>query len=137
MREVALAGLGWPAVLGIVYGADMGRDARGRSRGAAGRYIYDQCFVYRLAAGEVCIESAAHWFFRAEEAILPLFPGANAQSEVGRIEMPAQRVGIFSQDHVAHVVDQIVFVNGDERGRSAGAPDPNLSGHHVSVDGNE
>lgn len=48
--------------------------------------------------------------------------------------MSAQRVGVFSQNHIAHVVDQIILIDGNESRRGTRAPHPNLSGDHVSVD---
>lgn len=59
----------------------------------------------------------------------------DADIEVGRVKGAAERVGVLSKDEVTHIVDKVVFVDGDESRGGVRAPDPDLASHHVGVYG--
>jgi hypothetical protein len=105
--------------------------------GAALRHVDDQGLGHLLAAREVGVEGAAHFLLGPQGAVL----GASgvsrndAQRHVGRVEATTQRVLVFFQDHVAHVVDQIVLADLHQRGRGIGPLDPYLAVQHAGCDG--
>lgn len=59
--------------------------------------------------------------------------GPDAEGEIWRIELAAERVGVLAQDHFSHVVDKIVLVYRDQRGRGARPLDPDFAHDHVAA----
>jgi hypothetical protein len=76
------------------------------------RHIDEQGVVDRLASWVVGIQCSTHLLFRPQYAVYTLggvIPGLYAQSDVGGVEGLAQRVGVLSENHIPHVVNQIVL----------------------------
>lgn len=129
--KIALASLRRSAIVVVIYSCSMRRGAGRGSRGASTGNIDDQGLVDILTTGKVRIKSATHRLLWTQQTILPLLSWADAQCEIGRIEVSPQRVGVLSQDHISYIVDQVVLINGDYCGRGTWTPDPNLAGNHV------
>jgi hypothetical protein len=93
----------------------MGGTGAGRGpRGAPGWGVDDEGLVDGLAAGIVGVQRPADWLFGTEDPLLALLARDEAQDEVGRVEVPAEGVGVLAQDKVADIVDEVVLVDGDE-----------------------
>lgn len=111
---------------------------RAGSRGCSGcspeGHVDDESVVYRLSTWEVSIQGPRHGLFRPEHAFLLVSMWFDAEGEVWRIELAPERIGIFAQDHISHVVDQVIFVDGDQRSRGTRPLHPDLSRHHVAAD---
>jgi hypothetical protein len=108
---------------------------RGLGRPALG-HVNDKGLVHRLAAGEVGIERPAHLLLGAQRPVLVASSLArdDAQSDIGCVEAAAQRVLVLFQDHVAHIVDEVVLADLDERGRGVGPLDPDLAVQHAGAE---
>lgn len=113
----------------MVIGRHAGRWLGGASRG----HVDDEGLVDRLTAGEVGVDGVTHVLLGPQGAFACALAiaGHNAQGNVWRVEAPAQRVCILFEDHVAHVVDQVVLSDLDERGRGIGPLDPDLAVQHA------
>lgn len=100
------------------------------------RHVDDKGLVDGLAAGEVGIEGAAHVFLGAQRALSSPLSIArhDAQRHVGRVEAPAERVGVLFENHVADIVNQVVFANLHQRGRGTGPFDPDLAVQHACAE---
>lgn len=131
-REVV--GLVAPVVIMVVV---VGGHLRGRLWGAALGHVDDERLGHCLSARKVGVEGAAHVFLRPQCAVLRTggFSWDNAEGYVGCIKAAAQRVLILFQDHVAHIVDEVVFADLHERGRGIGPLHPDLAVQHVGGDG--
>ena len=106
-----------------------------RGSGSASQGHFDeQCLVHRVPAGEVNVEGLADGLLGAQCSLLPVLSWDDPQRDVGRIEAPPQGVCVLLQDHVAHVVDQLVLQHGDQRRRRPGALDPDLATDHAGLD---
>lgn len=60
--------------------------------------------------------------------------GYYAEQDVRSIEAPAQRIAILSEDHVAHIVDQVILPDLNQGGRGMGALDPDLAVQHAGAE---
>lgn len=100
--------------------------SRGWSRSPPKRNVDYQSIINRLTAGKVSINRLAHVLVGSQLSLPLVLAGHNPQSQIWRIELSTQRVGVFPQDHVSHVVDHIVFIYRDERRRRTGPPYPYL-----------
>lgn len=129
--EIIVSRLMWPIVNTLVE-TGIGRGLGG----ATGRHINEKGIVGRLSAGKVGVQGSAHGLVGLQ-VTRGLVAGRYPDGQVGGIKLSTERVGIFPQDHVAHVVNQVVLVDGDERGRGTGPLDPNLPGHHVGAYGQQ
>lgn len=119
--------LGGMVVFGIVR-----LRARRRLRCSPYGHVNDEGLVDVLAAGEVGVECAAHVLLGAQGAVLSSLAIArdDAERDVGGIEAPAEGIGVLFENHVAHVVDQVVLADLDQRGRGILALDPDLAVQH-------
>ena len=120
-------------VVVCIEARDLGRGFRGTRPG----YVDDQGLVDRLAAGEVGVEGPAHLLLGPQDSLLGLcvcIARQDAQGEVWGIEAPAQRVAVFPEDHLAHVVDQVVLADLHQGGRGVLALDPDLAVQHAGVE---
>jgi hypothetical protein len=61
-------------------------------------------------------------------------PRANLQRNIRRIEIPAQRIRVFPQNHLAHIVHEVLLIYRNERRRRIGPFDPDLPRQHAAVD---
>lgn len=116
-----------------IVARDLGRGLRGACPG----YVDDQGLVDRLAAGEVGIEGPAHVLLGPQDSLLALcacVARQDAQGQVWGIEAPAQRVAVLAEDHLAHVVDEVVFADLHQGGRGILALDPDLAVQHAGVE---
>jgi hypothetical protein len=101
-------------------------------------HVDKQCLVYRLPAGEICVQGTGHWFLGTKNPFLSLpLAGHYAQRQVGGIELATERIGVFAQDQLAHIIHQIFLADGDDGRRRARPLDPELAGHHVGADGQQ
>ncbi|KAG7144636.1 hypothetical protein HYQ46_006620 [Verticillium longisporum] len=116
--EITFSSLrGPPRVMSVVYGCRVGDGAsRRRSRCSSGRYVNDESLIDGLTAREVCVDGAAHGLFGTQKPLLPLFARKDTQCQVWGVKVSSQGVCVFLQDHVAYVVDQVIFVDGDQSG---------------------
>lgn len=124
-------------VLRIVVVGIILRDTGRRLWCAGPRYVDDESFVNRLAAGVVCVEGPAHLFLGAQDAFLALsivVARQDAQREIGSVEASTKRIAILSEDHLAHIVDEVILADLDQRGRGALALDPDLAVQHAGVE---
>lgn len=101
-----------------------GNPRRGLWR-AAGDINYDGV-LDGLAAGVMGIERAAHVFVGLQQTIFCI-ARVQTDGQVRCIKVLAQRVGVLAQDGIAHVVDEVIFVDGDESMRGTRPLDPNLA----------
>lgn len=127
--EIIRPGFVWPTIVFMV----VSRNWR-CFWGATGWHINQESFFNCLASGKVCIQGPAHglvWLKLADGLVF----WHNLYRKIGRIELTTQGIGIFPQDHVANIINQIIFIDGDHGSRGAGALDPYLSGDHVRTDG--
>lgn len=134
--EIVVGCLGRPWVFDVVlYLRGMGRTySRGGSRGSTEGHVYDEGIVDSLSTGEVSIKRPGHGLLGTKHPFLLVSVGPDAKGEVGRIELTTQRVGVFAQNHFAHIIYQVVLVDGDEGGGRAGPLDPDLPCDHIAVD---
>lgn len=132
--EVIQAAVSWPAILVEACG-HMGHvrwsDPRRRPGTPAKRNLDDEGFLDHLATGKVGIQGTAHGFLGPQGSFLPLWLSRHdAEGEVRGIELAPERVAVLAQDHLAHIVDEVVFEDSDQGGRGAGPPDPDLANSH-------
>lgn len=142
--KVSLARLGWTHVVGIVSSHSRSRTRNGRggrpwrgpgSWNVAGN-VDDEGLVNRLSMGEELLHNGAHVFLGAHHT-RDAGAGIEAKSKIRRVIRLAQRVCVFSQNHVACIVNEIVETDSDERGRGSGPRDPNLArsfGHAAALE---
>lgn len=143
-RKVSLASLGRTHVVGIVRGCSRTRNGRkrrpwrgpGRCASAAGRNVDDEGLVNRLSVGEELVHHGAHVLLGAHHTS-DAGAGIEAKSKIRRVIRLAQRICIFSQNHVACIVNEIAGADADKRGRGIGPRDPNLArsfGHAAALE---
>lgn len=122
----------------VLHVRRVGRPAARRCPGGASQGdVDDEGIVYGLSTGEVSIERPRHWLLGPQHPFLLVPVGPDAEGEVWRIELAAERVGVLAQDHFPHVVYQVVLVYRDERGGGARPLDPDLAHDHVAADGEQ
>ena len=98
--------------------------------------VDDQGLIDGLSARIVDVQKPRQMFLRAKDSLgarghAHRGPSSDdAQREVRRIVAATQRVGVLSEDHVAHVVDQVPIGHGDQGRRRSRPLDPDLSQRH-------
>lgn len=119
-------------VVAIVVVAVVERDLRRGFWRPPLRHVDDEGLGHLLAAGEKGVEGAAHLLLGPQSAVLPALGVArdDAQGDVGRVEAAAERICVLFENHLAHVVDQVVLADLHERGRGIGPLDPDLAVQH-------
>ena len=109
------------------------------SRSSALRHVDDQGLVGSLTAGVVAIEHSTHFLVRRQKSLrlwtLAFASCYDAQSDVGRVEIPPQRIRVFPQNHVAYVVDEIILLDRHHGGRCPRPFDPYLPRQHAGKSG--
>lgn len=93
-----------------------------------------ESFLDVLSARIVGIKGSANGLIRSQctlwsDIFVVLFATDDLQRYVGRVDIPPKRIGIFLQDDIAHVVDQVIFGDCDPRRGGAGSLHPYLSLH--------
>jgi hypothetical protein len=144
-RKISFAILGRTHIVIIVgsrsrtgTGTGLGRDSRrGPGRCRVARNVDDEGLVDGLLAiREEFLQNGAYVLFRAQDTRNAV-TSIEAKAKVGRVVGLAQRICVFSQNHVAHVIDKVVWVDGNERGRGFRPHDPNLArslGHAATIE---
>jgi len=128
-------------VLGLVVGVVVvvlvvdGHCRRGLGGPALG-HVNDEGVGDQLSPGEVGVERAAHVLLGPQSALVSpcCISRKDAQRHVGGVEAPAQRVGVLLQNHVPHIVDQVVFPDLHQGGRGIGPLDPDLAVQHAGAE---
>lgn len=117
---------------GVVVMGVVERDSRrGLGRSSLG-HVDDEGLGDGLAAGEVGVDCSAHLLLGPQGAVLAALGVSrhDAQGDVWGVEALAQRVCVLFEDHVAHVVDQVVLADLHQGGRGIGPLDPDLAVQH-------
>jgi len=116
----------------VVVVVVVGRDSRRGLRRAWLGDVDDEGLVDLLPARIVVVQHPAHLLLGPQCPVLAVggISRDDLERDIGRIEAPAQRVGVLAQYHVPHVVDQIVFPYLHQRGRGIGPLDPYLAVQH-------
>lgn len=128
-REVL--GLGVAGVIVVVVVEwDSGRGLWGAALG----HVDDKSLIDCLAAWEVVVEGAAHLLLWAQRAFVDAAGISRhySQGHVGGVEAAAERVGVLLEDHVAHIVDEIILADLHQRGRGMQPLHPHLAVQHLS-----
>jgi hypothetical protein len=86
--------------------------------------VNDEGLVHVLAAGEGLVEDVPQHLVGRKRLLDVGIPRNHAQSDVGSIELPAQRVLVSAEDELFGFIDEVVGIEQDESGRSARAFDP-------------
>ena len=97
-----------------------------------------QSFFDGLAARVVCVEGRPDGLFGTQgtlqgDIFIVLFATDNFQCNVRSIDAAAKRIGIFLQDHIANIVNQVVLGDFDSGRGSTWAFHPDLSLHSLAA----
>ncbi len=98
--------------------------------------INEQCLGNTLTAGIVGVESPTHFLLWTQCVVLAFLRVSrdNAESDIGSVKVAAQRICIFFQNHIPHIVDEVVFANLNQCSRGIGPLDPDLAVQHGGAD---
>lgn len=115
----------------------------GKRRGLWGpswRHLDDEGFIYCLSAGVEMVESAGERFLGSEDSFQLAVSARwlsldESDDDIWRVDGSTEGVGVFLEDGVAEVIDQVFLCDQDESGRRAGPFDPDLAVDHVELDG--
>jgi hypothetical protein len=136
-REVFPCSFIRAVLLWVIVNVVIARPRRGSRSGPAHGNVDDEGFVDILAAGIVGVESWSNGLFWTQNAfcahvLVALFPAEDLEDHVGGIDAPSEGVGIFLQNDIANIVDQIIFGDFDSGGRTTGPLHPYFSLHGAS-----
>lgn len=93
--------------------------------------------MHRLPAGKVGVKGPAHLLLGTQHSFGALGIGVAwqyAQGEVWGVEAAAQRIAVLPEDHLPHVVDEVILANLHQGGRGVLTLDPYLAVQHAGVE---
>jgi hypothetical protein len=123
-------------LVGVVIDVVIAGPGRGSWSIPAQRYVDDKSLVDVLATRIIGVQGRTDGFLGAQsplgaDILVALFTTDDLEGDVWRIDASAERVGVFAQNNIADIVDQIIFGDLDPGGRGARPLHPYLSLHGV------
>ena len=134
-REVAALLLHAPGVVCMGIGGK-----RGGLWSPSWGHLDDEGFTYRLSAGVKMVECASKRFLGPQDSFQLAVSARRlsldeSDDDIWRVDGSTEGVGVFLEDGVTEVIDQVFLRDQDECGRRAGPFDPDLAVDHVELDG--
>lgn len=135
-REILSRSFIGTVLLRIVVDMVVANSRGGLRSGSSRRDIDDKSFIDRLATRVIGIQSETDGLFGTQDTLqahilVVLLATDDLEGDVWRVNTAPERVGIFVQDDIADVVNQVVFGYFYPRRGGAGPLDPYLSLHGV------
>ena len=133
LRKIVRPILQWPVIIhGVIIRLV---EYPGRRPGCSTlRHIDDECLIHHLPARIVRINSPTHLLFRPQGPLSPrssmIFSRYYLKRHVRRVKGFAERVGVFPENEVPHIVYQIIFSYLHKCGGGTRPLDPDLTVQH-------